>query len=137
MPGTAATLCKTLADAGISVDTIVQSERTLPEGGRTIGFTLNKNDRKGADIALNGLMKKWKNAKLNDGAAITRISAVGAGMPYTLGTAAKIFRAIAEKNINIEMIATSEIRTTCIVAKDDGLDALKAIHNCFGLHQIL
>jgi len=65
--------------------------------------------------------------------AIARVSAVGAGMPSTPGTAARMFRCLAEAGINIEMIATSEIRTSCVVAEADGVAALQAVHGAFGL----
>ena len=67
------------------------------------------------------------------GMAIARVSAVGAGMPSTPGTAARMFRCLAEAGINIEMIATSEIRTSCVVAEADGIRALQAVHGAFGL----
>ena len=54
-------------------------------------------------------------------------------MPFTRGTAGKMFRALANKKINIEMIATSEIRTTCIIPETDGEEALNEIHSCFNL----
>jgi len=132
-PGTAAALCTALADAGISLDAIVQSERQQEDGSRDISFTLKKNDRQQAGNALSPLLAKWPGAQLQDGPAITRISAVGAGMPATPGTAARMFRALAKAKINIAMIATSEIRTSCVVAKNDGLAALRTVHNCFGL----
>ena len=65
--------------------------------------------------------------------AISRVSAVGAGMPGTAGTAARMFRSLAAAGINIEMIATSEIRTSCVVAAADGIGALQAVHAAFGL----
>ncbi len=132
-PGTAASLCSILADAGISIDAIVQSERKHQNGGRDITFTLKKSDRQIAGAALTSLLAKWPNSFLEDGPAITRISAVGAGMPATAGTAARMFRALADSNINIAMIATSEIRTSCVVAEKDGLAALQAVHSHFGL----
>ncbi len=132
-PGTAAALCSALADTGISLDAIVQSERQQKDGSRDISFTLKKNDRQQAGNALAPLLAKWPGAHLEDGPEITRISAVGAGMPATPGTAARMFRALAEAKINIAMIATSEIRTSCVVAKKDGLAALQAVHNCFNL----
>ena len=61
------------------------------------------------------------------------MSAVGAGMPCTAGTAARLFRALADAEINIEMIATSEIRISCVVAEADGDRALQAVHKAFGL----
>ena len=54
-------------------------------------------------------------------------------MPFTKGTAGKIFRSLANQKINIEMIATSEIRTTCIISEKYGEKALTAIHSCFKL----
>ena len=132
-PGTAAALCSALAEAGISLDGIVQSERQQTDGSRDISFTLKKNDRQQADNALAPLLAKWPGAALKEGPAITRVSAVGAGMPATPGTAARMFRALADAKINIAMIATSEIRTSCVVAKSEGLSALKAVHDHFGL----
>ena len=132
-PGTAAALCSALAEAGISLDGIVQSERQQTDGSRDISFTLKKNDRQQADNALAPLLAKWPGAALKEGPAITRVSAVGAGMPATAGTAARMFRALADAKINIAMIATSEIRTSCVVAKSEGLAALKAVHDHFGL----
>ncbi len=134
IPGSAAIICKSLADSSISLDTIVQSERRHGNGGRTISFTLNKNDRKQAYRALDPILKNWPGSHLQDGKAIARISAVGAGMPETIGSAAKMFRAIANAGINIEMIATSEIRTSCIVHEENGKEALKVVHNFFKLN---
>lgn len=54
-------------------------------------------------------------------------------MPCTPGTAARMFRALSEAGVNIEMIATSEIRTSCVVAEADGVRALQAVHACFQL----
>ena len=132
-PGTAAALCSALADAGISLDGIVQSERQQKNGSRDISFTLKKNDRQHADNALAPLMAKWPSAQLVDGPPITRVSAVGAGMPATPGTAGRMFRALADAKINIAMIATSEIRTSCVVAQSDGMEALQVVHNYFRL----
>jgi aspartate kinase len=140
-PGTAAAVCRALADAGISVEAIVQSERSHREPGtgeqaqlsRDISFTLKRDDRPRAEQALAPLLKQWPGARFEEGAAIARVSAVGAGMPCTPGTAARMFRALADQAINIELIATSEIRTSCVVAEVDGVRALQAVHAAFGL----
>ena len=132
-PGTAAALCSALAEAGISLDAIVQSERQHSDGSRDISFTLKKEDRHQADKALAPLLAQWSGAILEEGPAIARVSAVGAGMPATAGTAGRMFRALADANINIAMIATSEIRTSCVVAESDGVAALQAVHAGFGL----
>jgi aspartate kinase len=131
-PGTAAAVCRALADAGISVDAIVQSERTH-NGSKDISFTLKRDDRRRAEQALAALLNQWPGSHFEEGAAIARVSAVGAGMPCTPGTAARMFRSLADACINIELIATSEIRTSCVVAEADGVRALQAVHAAFHL----
>jgi aspartate kinase len=135
-PGTAAAVCRALADAGISLDTIVQSERThgsAPQLRRDMSFTLRRDDLNRARRALQPVLAPWPEARFEEGLAIARVSAVGAGMPCTPGTAARMFRALSEAGVNIEMIATSEIRTSCVVAEADGVRALQAVHACFQL----
>ena len=132
-PGMAGALCNALADAGISLDAIVQSERQHDDGSRDISFTLKREDRAAADRALSTLLAQWPGALLEDGPAIARVSAVGAGMPATAGTAGRMFRYLADAGVNIEMIATSEIRTSCVVAEADGIAALQAVHAGFKL----
>ncbi|MFM8543980.1 MAG: aspartate kinase [Vulcanococcus sp.] len=135
-PGTAAAVCRALADAAISLDAIVQSERTHGTGeqrSRDMGFCLKREELERARAALQPLLNQWPGASFEEGLAISRVSAVGAGMPCTAGTAARMFRALAQAGINIEMIATSEIRTSCVVAEADGIGALRAVHAAFGL----
>ena len=135
-PGSAAAVCRALADAGLCLDAIVQSERTHGSGdqlSRDMGFTLRRDDLGRAQAALQPLLAQWPEARFEQGMAIARVSAVGAGMPSTPGTAARMFRCLAEAGINIEMIATSEIRTSCVVAEADGVAALQAVHGAFGL----
>ncbi len=135
IPGSAAIICKSFANSGISLDTIVQSERITDKNGKIISFTLEKSDRINADDALTPLLKMWPNTVIEDGSSIVKISAVGAGMASSIGTAGKMFRALANANINIKMIATSEIRTTCIVSEKDGTKALQEVHNFFELNK--
>ena len=135
-PGTAAAVCRALADAGVSLDAIVQSERTHGSGeqlSRDMGFCLKREDLTRARTALQPLLNQWPGASFEEGMAIARISAVGAGMPCTAGTAGRMFRALADAEINIEMIATSEIRTSCLVAERDGVKGLRSVHEAFDL----
>ncbi|MFM7312734.1 MAG: ACT domain-containing protein, partial [Cyanobium sp.] len=135
-PGAAATICRALADAGISPHAIVQSERTHGSGettSRDITFALRRDDRTGAEQALQPVLRQWPGACFEEGPAIAMVSAVGAGMACTAGTAARMFRCLAEQGINIELIATSEIRTSCVVAEEQGVAALQAVHAAFGL----
>ena len=136
-PGAAAAICRALADAGISLDAIVQSERTHAEAegllSRDMSFTLKRDEFAAAEQALAPLLRQWGGAHLETGPAIARVSAVGAGMACTAGTAARMFRALADAGINIELIATSEIRTSCVVAEAEGVRALQAVHAAFAL----
>ncbi|WP_028953300.1 aspartate kinase [Synechococcus sp. CC9616] len=132
-PGTAAALCSALADASISLDAIVQSERQHGDGSRDISFILRRDDRARADVVLAPLLAQWPGAALDESSGIARVSAVGAGMPATAGTAGRMFRALADADINIALIATSEIRTSCVVSEEDGVAALQAVHTGFGL----
>ena len=134
-PGVAASICLSLAEANLIFDTIVQSERNSELNTKDISFTMNKEDRLSAENVLESLIKKYPDSRLEDGQAIAKVSAVGAGMAFKEGTAAKIFRALANENINIEMIATSEIRTSCIVLEKNCNRAVNAIHNYFKLNE--
>ncbi len=132
-PGTAAALCAAMAESGISLDAIVQSERQHKDGSRDISFILKTENRQHADQALVPLLAQWPGSHLEEGPGIARVSAVGAGMPTIPGTAGRMFRALANAEINIAMIATSEIRTSCVVSADNGVKAIRAIHKDFNL----
>ncbi len=134
-PGVAASICLALAEANLIFDTIVQSERNSELNTKDISFTMNKEDRINAEDVFGLLIKKYPESRLEDGHAIAKVSAVGAGMAVKEGTAAKIFRALANQNINIEMIATSEIRTSCIVLEKNCNRAVNAIHDYFKLNE--
>ena len=134
-PGVAASICLALAENNLLIDTIVQSERISTLKTKDISLTMNKQDREKANLVFEALTKKLPGSYIEDGPAIAKVSAVGAGMAFKVGTAGKIFRALADQNINIEMIATSEIRTSCIVLEKDCDIAVNAIHNHFGLEK--
>ena len=132
-PGVAASICLALAENNLIFDTIVQSERISSSKTKDISFTMDRQDRKKANSVFNSLTRKLPGSFIEDGPAIAKVSTVGAGMAFKVGTAGKIFRALANKNINIEMIATSEIRTSCIVLEKDCDKAVNAIHSHFEL----
>ncbi len=132
-PGVAASICLALAENNLIFDTIVQSERLTSLKTKDISFTMSKQDRERANTIFHSLTKKLAGSFIEDGPAIAKVSTVGAGMAFKVGTAGKIFRALANKNINIEMIATSEIRTSCIVLEKDCDQSVNAIHSYFQL----
>ena len=135
-PGMAAKIFQTLADRSISVDMIIQSQRCHVRGGcptRDIAFTVADGDADLTKDLLHTLTQDMDGAEVVVDKNIAKVSAVGVGMVHNPGTAAKLFRALAEHDINIQMIATSEIKVSCVVAESDGVDALKAIHTAFDL----
>lgn len=136
LPGMAAQIFQTLADAGVSVDMIIQSQRSRLVNGqmtRDIAFTVAQAD---ADIAYSLLKDHalaWGCGAIDLVLDVAKVSIVGMGMIRRPGIAAKMFAALAQAGINIQMIATSEIRVSCVVAETDGVTALQAIHAAFGL----
>ncbi len=130
-PGIAAEIFQALADRKINIDVIVQS--TGKDRLNTISFTLPVASIGEAKKAVEALTEKWGAGTISTDENIAIVSAVGVGMKSHTGVAAGMFKALAENNINIEMISTSEIKISCVIAKDRGKDALRLIHSVFGL----
>lgn len=133
-PGIAAKIFKDIAKADVNVDMIVQNvSRT---GATDLSFTvqgteLNKTIKLAKEIA-----KKIDAGDVTFDKSIAKVSIVGIGMKSHSGVAANMFEALAEKNINIEMISTSEIKISCVVKKEHGESAVKIIHEKFGLSKV-
>ncbi|BAC09385.1 aspartate kinase [Thermosynechococcus vestitus] len=135
-PGMAAAIFQTLADAAISVDMIIQSQRSRSLGGvmtRDIAFTVASTDAEDATELLRKVQAQLGYGDVLVDTAIAKVSIVGVGMIHRPGIAAQMFAALARENINIQMIATSEIRVSCVVAESEGVRALRAVHRAFGL----
>jgi aspartate kinase len=136
-PGMAARLFQLLADAGVSVDMIIQSQRCRLVGGqatRDIAFTVAQAEAAQAKTVVESASAELGCGDVVVDAAIAKISIVGMGMINTPGVAARMFEALAKERINIQMIATSEIKISCLVSEADGVKALKAVHDAFGLY---
>jgi len=130
-PGIAAKYTRALADADINVDLIVQN--TSADGVTDISFTVLHGDLDRAmEICLARADDLGARSVTGD-PAIARVSVVGAGMKSHPGVAATVFETLAEHAINIEMIATSAIRVSCVVAEADVENAVVALHDAFGL----
>jgi len=135
-PGMAACLFRLLADHNISVDMIIQSQRCrLVEGvvTRDIAFTVAKSDVDAAKAALEAASPELGCGEIVVNQAIAKVSVVGMGMVGRPGIAARMFEALSQEQINIQMIATSEIKISCVVSEEDGIRALQAVHAAFGL----
>ncbi|WP_414543693.1 aspartate kinase [Nostoc sp. CCY0012] len=135
-PGMAARLFGLLAQHNVSVDMIIQSQRCRIVDGiprRDIAFTVSRIDGENTQKMLTQVAAElgWGEVVLDN--AIAKVSIVGAGMVGQPGVAAKMFEALAHNQINIQMIATSEIKISCVVAQEQGVKALQAIHSAFEL----
>ncbi|REE97134.1 aspartate kinase [Thermomonospora umbrina] len=131
--GEAATIFSVLSDAGINLDMIVQNVSAAATGRTDISFTLPATDGQTALTALNKIKERIGFESLRYDDRIGKISLIGAGMRSHPGVTAKFFAAIAEAGVNIEMISTSEIRISIIVAQDDVEGAVNAAHRAFEL----
>jgi aspartate kinase len=135
-PGMAARIFKILADQAISVDMIIQSQRCRVINGittRDIACTVAQMDGELARLTLEKAAPELGYGEVLVDPAIAKVSIVGSGMVGQPGVAARMFAALAEQQINIQMIATSEIKISCLVAEEDGVRALQTIHAAFGL----
>ncbi|MES1021309.1 aspartate kinase [Gloeocapsa sp. BRSZ] len=135
-PGTAAKLFGLLAERNISVDMIIQSQRCRVIDGipkRDIAFTVAQIDAEEARQVLEAAASEFGWGEVVVDSAIAKVSVVGAGMVGQPGVAARMFEALAQHQINIQMITTSEIKISCVVAQEQGITALKAIHAAFEL----
>ncbi|BAY99409.1 aspartate kinase [Tolypothrix tenuis PCC 7101] len=135
-PGMAAKLFGLLAQHNISVDMIIQSQRCRIVDGvarRDIAFTVARMDGEQTQKLLSQAAAEYGWGEVVLDSAIAKVSIVGSGMVGQPGVAAKMFEALAQNQINIQMIATSEIKISCVVAQEQGSKALQVIHAAFGL----
>jgi len=130
-PGIAANLFRQLADADINVDMIVQN---ASEGGLTdISFTLPHSELDTALEICESKRVEIDAASVTADPRIAKVSVVGAGMKSNPGVAATMFETLAEHGINIEMISTSAIRISCVIAEAESDRAVQVLHDVFDL----
>jgi aspartate kinase len=130
-PGVAATIFRDLADTGVNVDMIVQNVSTA--GHTDISFTVPRSDAARAAQCMEKIVVDTEASGFRTDERIGRVSLVGAGMKTHPGVAAKMFEILAAEGINIEMISTSTIRISCVVAEDDVERAVQSLHAAFEL----
>jgi aspartate kinase len=132
-PGVAAHIFEPLAAANISVDTIVQN---ASEGHLTdLTFTISRKDVVRAEALMPSVCKAVASPGFVADPSLGKVSIVGVGIQTAPGYAARMFRALFDAGINIELISTSEIRLTCIIAAERVPDAVRALHAAFELEQ--
>jgi aspartate kinase len=132
-PGVANHVFGPLADASVIVDMIVQN---VGHGGSTdISFTIPRVELAKAKRILEPLVRQLGFVDMTTDSSVAKVSIVGAGIQNAPGYAARMFGTLAEAGINIEMISTSEIRITTIIAEDRVEEAVRALHTAFSLEQ--
>jgi aspartate kinase len=131
-PGVAASIFGPLADANINVDMIVQN---VSESGDTtdMTFTVSKADFERAKQVIEGQRNHVQYAGMIADSNVVKVSVIGVGMRSHAGIAQRMFRALAEKGINIQVISTSEIKISVLVAEEYTELAVRALHTAYGL----
>jgi aspartate kinase len=129
----AAKLFRPLADANLVVDMIEQNVST--DGSTDISFTVPKSDLTRTMEVVEKVVAAIEAGGATADENIGRVSVVGAGMKTNPGVAAQMFETLAAEGVNIEMISTSTIRISCVVAQDDVERAVRALHAAFDLEQ--
>lgn len=130
-PGVSAALFEPLAAKNVNVDMIVQNTST--EGHTDISFTVPRADLKVAQEVVAQVAVQIEAKGVTHDNDIAKVSLVGAGMKTSPGIAAKMFRTLADEGVNIEMISTSTIRISVVVAASDVELAARSLHTAFGL----
>jgi aspartate kinase len=129
-PGVAGRVFGALADANVNVDMIIQNEPVSDDSKADLSFTVASDDLAAATDVLGPL---GVGDGLETDAQVGKVSIVGAGMRSHPGVAAKAFQTLGANGINIEMISTSPIKISCVIAADQVPDAVRSIHEAFGL----
>ncbi|MDR0945707.1 MAG: aspartate kinase [Bifidobacteriaceae bacterium] len=133
VPGTAAAVFEQVSAAGANIDMIVQNVSVAGSGKTDISFTLPRAEVKSTVLALEAGRSRLGYADLATDTHIGKLSVVGAGMKSHPGVSARLFKALSEAGINIDMISTSEIRISVVTRAELLDDAVRAVHSAFGL----
>ena len=131
-PGMVARVCKTMSDANIIVDMIVQSI-SKSEKSANLTFTVGKRDLEKAVAALEAAKSDIGFEAISSNSNVTKVSIVGIGMRSHTGVAQTMFEALAERGINVEVIATSEIKISVMINAEYTELAVRALHSAFEL----
>ena len=130
-PGIAASIFGPLSDAGVNVDMIVQN--TSADGTTDMTFTLSRTDLPRAQVVMEENKEKLGYTEILTDSNVAKISVVGVGMRSHAGVAATMFKTLAAKGINIEVISTSEIKVSVLIGAEYTELAVRALHTAYGL----
>ncbi len=129
-PGMAGRIATVLADANVNIDMIIQNEPVVPGASADMSFTVPRADLRIALDALDPLARELGIAITTD-ESVGKVSIIGEGMKTQPGVAAKIFTTLGDAQINIQMISTSPIKISCVIALDSVPDAVRSLHATF------
>jgi aspartate kinase len=134
-PGIAGRIFRALADANVNVDMIIQNEPLLGAGARRadMSFTVPREDGRIARETLDAIVGELGIEHVAAEESMGKVSIVGAGMRSHPGVAATVFTVLGDAGINIEMISTSPIKISCVIAGDRVPDAVRGLHSAFKL----
>ncbi|MCM8541444.1 MAG: aspartate kinase [Lentisphaeraceae bacterium] len=135
IPGVAAKILSPISDSGIDVDVIVQNIGA--DNTTDFTFTVNEGDAKKAEEILLGMAESFGGGQVEVDSDIAKISIVGRGMRAHAGIASKMFQALANSEINILMITTSEIKISVVIKENEMQKAVKCLHDAFDLDKEL
>jgi len=136
VPGVAARIFTEISQEGIVVDMIIQGSSGDTDLAN-LSFTVPRPDRQAAIRILEGIRSEWQDLEITSDENVAKVSVIGVGMRHHAGVAAKMFRALANENINIHMISTSEIKVSCVIDDRYTAKAVRVLHDAFELDKPL
>ena len=138
-PGVMGEIFRRMADRAIPIDMVVQDVAVPNERGgglAEVSFTVPEEDLAAALAAANAAVGALGRGTVASGVDVSKVSAVGLGMRDHAGVAAKLFRVLAGAGINVQLVTTSEIKVSCLVARDRAREAVRAVHAGFALDRL-
>ncbi len=133
VPGKSLLIFSAIAACKIAVDMVVQNVGR--KGRADVSFTVPRGELKATLSAVRGVLAELGADGLTHDDEVSKVSVVGAGMAQQTAVASRMFRALANAGVNIQMITTSEIKISALVPRSQANDALRAVHQAFELHQ--
>ena len=132
-PGTSYTVFNAIAQKNVTVDMIVQNVGS--DGKADISFTVENSELNKTIDALNSAIEELGSGEVSYDDSVGKVSVVGLGMAEQTGVAETMFRKLADADINLSMITTSEIKISALVSRDQAAESLRVAHQAFDLHQ--
>jgi aspartate kinase len=134
IPGVAARISKSLADAGIAIQLIIQG--IMHDQTNDFSLIISQEDAKHSQEILQRVSREVEAQEIQVDTHVARVSVIGSGVASNPSVAARMFQALADKEINIQLISSSEVRIACIIQQDQLDSAIRAIHEAFDLSNL-